>query len=128
MYITRMWFSENERKAFIACTSTGYKLVGVAGWVGLLGWIVLLLLLGIFAFAWIGQRFEAPTLWLVALPLVFRLVAGRLDGFGRSLAHRKRFQYYYKPDFASWVENGVLVTYPPGRQVEVSPVGAANES
>lgn len=44
MYITRTWFSENERKGFIACTPAGYKIVTLAGWIGALGWLQFLLL------------------------------------------------------------------------------------
>jgi hypothetical protein len=48
VYITRMWFSENERIGFMRCTPAGYRLVGVAGWVGILGWLQFLVLVAIF--------------------------------------------------------------------------------
>jgi hypothetical protein len=109
-----MWFSDNEMKGFMACTPAGYRLVLVAGLVGLLGWLVFLAIVGVFTFWAITRWFEAPTLWLYALPLAFRVVAMVLDNLGRSLATGKQFEYHYKPDFASWVEGGVRRTYPPG--------------
>jgi hypothetical protein len=114
MYITRMWFSDNEMKGFKACTPAGYRLVLVAGLIGLLGWLVFFGIAGVITFWAVTRWFEAPTLWLYALPLAFRVVAMVLDNLGRSLATRKQFEYHYKPDFASWLEGGVRATYPPG--------------
>lgn len=113
-----MWFSENERKGFMACTPTGYRLLNLAGWIGLLGWLqFLLLVVALILFA-ITRLFEFPTLWLFALPLAFGVVAGLLAGFGRSLASRKHFEYHYKPDFALWLEGDARKTYPPNRDME----------
>lgn len=113
MYITRSWFSDNELKGFMACTPAGYRLVVVAGGIGLLGWLQFLGLLGVLIFWAITRWFEPPTLWLFVLPLACRVLAMVLDAFGRSLAARKQFEYHYKPDFASWLEGDVRRTYPP---------------
>ncbi|MBH0205094.1 MAG: phage holin family protein [Nitrospira sp.] len=120
MYITRMWFSENERMGFRACTPTGYKLVGVAGLLGFLGWVLFLLLAGVFALAGITRLVTPPTLWAFIVPIGLGAIAFVVDSYGRSMAQRRRFQCNYKPDYASWIENGVLKTYPPGREVEHS--------
>ena len=113
-----MWFSDNEYEGFRTCTPAGYRLVALAGWIGLLGWLVFLVLLGAFILYGITRWFEPPTLWLFALPLAFRILAQTLDGFGRSLAARKRFEYHYKPDFASWLEGDARRTYPPNRDLD----------
>jgi hypothetical protein len=118
MYLTRSWFSDNELKGFMACTPAGYRLVAFAGWVGFLGWLIFLALLGIFALYGITRWFEPPTLWLFALPPALRVVAWTADVYGRSLASRKGFEYHYKPDYASWLENGTRRTYPPNRAIE----------
>lgn len=119
MYITRMWFSENERKGFRECTPTGYKLVGIAGLLGFLGW-VLFLLLGVVVFVLAGaaRLFTPPTLWVFILPLVLGVIAFFVDAHGRSMAQRRRFQYNYEPDYASWIESGTVKTYPPGREID----------
>ena len=121
MYITRMWFSDNEMKGFMACTPAGYRLVQIAGLVGLLGWLLFLALVGVFAVSAITRWFQPPTLWLFALPLACRVVAMVLDVQGRSLATRKQFEYHYKPDFSSWLEDGVRRTYPPGVTLQADP-------
>lgn len=82
----------------MACTPTGYRLVTFAGWIGLLGWLQVLALVGAFALYGITRWFEPPTLWLFVLPLGFRVLAQSLDSYGRSLAKRKQFEYHYKPD------------------------------
>ena len=122
VYITRMWFSENERIGFMTCTPAGYRLVGVAGWVGILGWLQFLVLVAIFILFGVTRLFEPPSLWLFALPIAFRFVAQLLDGLGRSLAKRKNFEYHYKPDLASWLDGDARKTYPPNRTIE--PVAA----
>jgi hypothetical protein len=99
----------------MACTPAGYSLVAVAGWIGFLGWLQFLALLGVFILWAITRWFEPPTLWLFALPLACRVLAMVLDASGRSLAARKQFEYHYKPDCASWLEGGVRRTYPPDR-------------
>ena len=126
MYITRMWFSENERKGFLTCTPAGYRLVEFAGWIGALGWLQFLVLVGVLIVWAITRMFERPTLWLFALPLAFRVVAQALDIYGRSLATRKHFQYHYKPDFASWVEGNARQTYPPNRDTEAVAAASPN--
>jgi hypothetical protein len=118
MYITRSWFSDNEWKGFMACTPIGYRLVTLASWIGLLGWLQFLALVGTFALFGITRWFPPPTLWLFALPLACRVLAQGLDVYGRSLAERKQFEYHYKPDFASWLEGGVRRTYPPDREIK----------
>jgi hypothetical protein len=117
MYITRMWFSENERKAFMQCTPAGYRLVGVAGLIGLVGWVLFLVLVAVVILAGATRLFEAPTLWTFVLPVALGLIAFVTDTLGRSLAHRRRFQYYYMPDVATWEVDGILGTYPPGSDV-----------
>jgi hypothetical protein len=119
-----MWFSENERNGFKTCTPAGYRLVGAAGLVGILGWLQFLVLVAIFALFGVTRMFEPPSLWLFALPIAFRFVAQLLDGFGRSLATRKNFEYHYKPDFASWLDGDARRTYPPDRDTEAAATGA----
>jgi hypothetical protein len=119
-----MWFSENERKGFLTCTPAGYRLVSLAGLIGVLGWLLFLLLVAALIVATITRLFEFPTLWLFALPLAFRVVAQALDVYGRSLAVRKQFEYHYKPDFASWLEGDARRTYPPNRDTEAVAAGS----
>ncbi len=120
MYVPRMWFSENERKGFMACTPAGYRLLTLAGWTGVLGWLqFLLLVVALVVFA-ITRWFEFPTLWLFVLPLAFGVVAMLLAGLGRSLASDKHFEYHYKPDFASWLEGDLQKTYPPDRDAKAA--------
>ena len=113
-----MWFSENERKGFMACTPAGYRFLTFAGWIGAFGWLLFFLLLAALIVFAITRLFEFPTLWLFALPPAIGVVAGILAGFGRSLANRKHFEYHYGPDFASWLEGGARKTYPPDRDME----------
>lgn len=115
MYITRSWFSNNELKGFMACTPAGYRLVAAAGWIGALGWLLFLALVGALILWAITRWFEPPSLWLFALPLACRVLAMVLDVHGRSLAARKQFAYHYKPDYASWQEGGARRTFPPDR-------------
>jgi len=124
VYITRMWFSENERSGFMTCTPAGYRLVGVAGLVGILGWLQFLVLVAIFILFGITRLFEPPSLWLFALPISFRFAAQLLDGIGRSLARRKEFEYHYKPDVASWLEVDGRRTYPPNLDIEAVATGS----
>jgi hypothetical protein len=121
-----MWFSENERKGFMACAPAAYRLVSLAGLVGMLGWLQFLVLVGAFILYGITRWFDPPTLWLFALPLAFRVLAQSLDVYGRSLAARKQFEYHYKPDFASWLEGSVRMTYPPNRDIEAAATGSPN--
>lgn len=116
MYITRMWFSENERKGFLACSPVGYNFVSVAGLIGFLGWVLFLLLIAALILSAATRLFAFPTLWLFAVPLGFRFVAQFLDLYGCSLATRKHFEYHYKPDYAAWCEGDALRTYPPDRE------------
>lgn len=125
MYITRMWFSENERKGFMACSPGGYNLVGLAGWIGFLGWVLFLALLVALFLSAVVRLFTFPTLWLFTMPLVFRFVAQSLDRYGRSLVTRKHFEYHYKPDYASWLEDNRQRTYPPDREKTVGAVESA---
>lgn len=119
MYITRTWFSENERNGFRSCAPAGYTLVSMAGWIGFLGWILFLVLIAALILSTATRLFSFPTLWLFTVPLGFRFVAQILDGYGRSLATRKRFEYHYKPDYAVWREDNVARTYPPDREKTV---------
>jgi hypothetical protein len=125
-----MWFSENERKAFMQCTPAGYRLVGVAGLIGLVGWVLFLVLVAVVILAGATRLFEAPTLWTFGLPIAFGVVAFVIDNVGRSFARRKHFQYYYTPDVASWQEDGMLNTYPPGRGISglTDPVGRIGDA
>jgi len=120
VYLPRMWFSENERKGFMACTPAGYRLLSLAGWIGVLGWLLFLVLVAALIVFAITRLFEFPTLWLFALPPAFGVVAGILAGLGRSLANRKHFEYHYKPDFASWQEGDTRKTYPLNHQMETT--------
>lgn len=115
-----MWFSENERKGFVACTPAGYRLLSLAGWIGVLGWLLFLVLVAALIVFAITRLYEFPTLWLFALPPAFGVVAGILAGLGRSLANRKHFEYHYKPDFASWQEGDTRKTYPLNHQMETT--------
>lgn len=124
MYITRMWFSENERKGFMTCTPTGYRLVSLAGFIGVLGWVQFLVLVVIFILFAVTRLFEAPSLWLFGLPIAFRVVAQLLDVSGRSLATRRHFEYHYKPDLASWLEGDGRRTYPPNRDIDAVATGS----
>lgn len=119
MYITRTWLSENERNGFRSCAPAGYTLVSMAGWIGFLGWILFLVLIAALILSTATRLFSFPTLWLFTVPLGFRFVAQILDGYGRSLATRKRFEYHYKPDYAVWREDNVARTYPPDREKTV---------
>jgi len=112
VYIPRMWFSENERKGFMACSPAGYRLLTLAGWTGALGWLLFLLLVVALIVSAITRWFQFPTLWLFGLPLAFGVVAMFLDVLGRSLASDKHFEYHYTPDVASWLEGDVQKTYP----------------
>jgi len=86
----------------------------------MLGWLQFLILLGVFIVYGITRWFEAPTMWVFALPLSFRVIAQTLDTVGRSSATRKHFEYQYKPDVASWLEGDVRSTYPPNRETKAS--------
>jgi len=108
----------------MTCTPAGYRLVGVAGLVGMLGWFQFLVLVAIFVLFGVTRLFEPPSPWLFALPIAFRFVAQLLDGIGRSLATRKNFEYHYKPDFASWLDGDARRTYPPNRAIEAVATGS----
>lgn len=125
MYVTRMWFSENERNGFKTCSPTGYHLVSIAGLIGFLGWVLFLLLIAALILSAATRLFSFPTLWLFVVPPAFRFVAQFLDGYGRSLATRKHFEYHYKPDYAAWLEDNMGRTYPPARE---KTVGAGESS
>jgi len=124
VYITRTWFSDNERKGFMTCTPAGYRLVSLAGLIGILGWLQFLVLVVIFILFAVTRLFEPPSLWLFALPIAFRVVAQLLDGCGRSLATRKHFEYHYKPDLASWLDGDARRTYPPNRDIDAVATGS----
>lgn len=128
MYITRMWFSEHEREGFLRCTPTGYRLITLAGLIGFLGWVLFLLLVAALIISGATRLFSFPTLWLFAIPLAFRIPAQLLDGYGRSLATRKKFEYYYTPDYASWFEDNVQRTYPPDREDAVGTEASSRSS
>jgi Flp pilus assembly protein TadB len=85
-----------------------------------IGWLLFLLLIAALIVFAITRLFEFPTLWVFALPLAFGVAAWLLAHLDRSLASRKRFEYHYKPDFASWLEGGARKTYPPNRDVEAA--------
>ncbi len=125
MYITRMWFSENERQGFMTCSPAGYHLVSIAGLIGFLGWVLFLLLIAALILSAATRLFAFPTLWLFIVPLGFRFVAQFLDIYGRSLATRKHFEYHYKPDYSAWLDDNVVRTYPPDRE---KTVGAGESS
>jgi hypothetical protein len=120
VYIPRMWFSENERKGFMACTPAGYRLLNLAGWIGMLGWLLFFLLVAALIVFAVTRLFNFPTLWLFSVPPAFGVVAMILAGLGRSLANRKRFEYDYKPDVASWLEGDTRKTYPLNRQTQTT--------
>lgn len=115
MHITRMWFSENERIGFMTCTPAGYRLLNLAGWIGIAGWVLFLLLLATFIAAAMTRLFEFPALWLFGLPLSCGVISWLLESQARSLAGRKQFEYHYPPDYAAWREGDTRKFYPPGR-------------
>lgn len=125
VYITRTWFSENERRGFMACTPAGYRLVGLAGWIGALGWLQFLVLIALLILSAATRLFRPPSLWLFASPIAFGVVAQLLDVSGRSLARRRQFTYQYEPDLASWLEGGARRTYPPQRDGEAATTGSS---
>lgn len=111
LFIYPMWDNESQRIGKQKCTPLGYKLHCIAE---LLGFIGLLLLLGIIAYLvyrGIVGTFQTPLLWLLATPFVLGVIGEALYQYSWILADRKGFRYDYDTREASWLEDGKRCVY-----------------
>ena len=106
-----MWYSENERIGFWKCTPIGYFACTLTDLFRLCAFIMLITAPLLLFREIFEEAFQISQHWLLAAPFAFWIAGLALDRFAQILARRKRFQYDYDLNIASWIEAGKRRTY-----------------
>jgi len=111
LFIYPMWDNQSQRIGKQKCTPLGYVLHCFSTQLGSLGLLLLFVLSLYLGYRAITGSFYPLLFWLLAIPFGIGITAQILFLFSWHLAYKKGFEYDYEEREASWLENGVRVTY-----------------
>jgi hypothetical protein len=105
-FIYPMWDNESQRIGKMKCSKVAYSLHGIADYIGLLG---LVFLIGIsIAKVLYGS---SVSWWYFSIPFIVSLIGWFVLQLSWLLVIRRGFKYDYDEREASWIENGVRITF-----------------
>jgi hypothetical protein len=110
-FINPMWDNEAERIGKLTCTPLGYRLHVISDLIGFAGLLSLVACAGFLIFRGIAGTFYPNLLWVLAVPVVLRLIGSALFDFSWRLARRRGFEYDGESRTASWLEDGHRRTF-----------------
>jgi hypothetical protein len=111
LFIYPMWDNQSQRIGKQKCTPLGYVLHCFAIQLGSLGLVLIFALSLYLGYRGITGSFYPLLFGLLAIPFGVGITAQILFLFSWHLAYKKGFEYDYEEREASWLENGVRVTY-----------------
>lgn len=111
LFIHPMWDNEAQRIGKLRCTTTGYALHVIAEYIGIGGFLLLLVMPFVLLGKGMFGTFRVSDWWLMAVPFGVGVISEVVMQLSWLLAWKKGFQYDYDKCEATWIEAGERRSY-----------------